>query len=42
MAEGDLHDRAAHDLADAVRAGELSARDVLEHHLARIDRINPA
>lgn len=42
MTEGDLHDRAAHDIADAVRAGDLSARDVLEHHLDRIDRINPA
>jgi aspartyl-tRNA(Asn)/glutamyl-tRNA(Gln) amidotransferase subunit A len=42
MAEGDLHERAAHDIADAVRAGDLSAREVLEHHLDRIQRINPA
>ena len=36
------HRAAAHAIADAVRAGALRARDVLEHHLERIDRLNPA
>jgi aspartyl-tRNA(Asn)/glutamyl-tRNA(Gln) amidotransferase subunit A len=31
----------AWELADAVRAGELSARDLLEDHLARIEACNP-
>ena len=34
--------RDAWELADAVRAGDLSARDLLEDHLARIEACNPA
>ncbi len=34
--------RDAWELADAVRAGELSARELLEDHLARIEACNPA
>jgi aspartyl-tRNA(Asn)/glutamyl-tRNA(Gln) amidotransferase subunit A len=37
----DLWERDAADIADAVRGGTLSARDVLEEHLARIERIDP-
>jgi aspartyl-tRNA(Asn)/glutamyl-tRNA(Gln) amidotransferase subunit A len=37
----ELHELAARTIADEVRAGKLRARDVLEHHLARIERINP-
>ncbi len=42
-----LHDRALHeysatDIADGVRRGELKATEVLDHHLERIDRLNPA
>jgi aspartyl-tRNA(Asn)/glutamyl-tRNA(Gln) amidotransferase subunit A len=33
--------RDAWELADAIRAGELSARDVLEDHVARIEACNP-
>jgi aspartyl-tRNA(Asn)/glutamyl-tRNA(Gln) amidotransferase subunit A len=33
--------RDAWELADAVRAGDLSARDLLEDHLARIEACNP-
>jgi len=33
--------RDAWELADAVRAGDLSARDVLEDHVARIEACNP-
>jgi aspartyl-tRNA(Asn)/glutamyl-tRNA(Gln) amidotransferase subunit A len=36
-----LHERDAWELADAVRAGELSARTLLEHYLERIDRLDP-
>lgn len=38
----ELHERSARDLADEVRAGRLRARDVLEHHLDRIGRLDPA
>lgn len=31
----------AHRLAEAVRRGELSSRELLEHHLARVARYNP-
>jgi aspartyl-tRNA(Asn)/glutamyl-tRNA(Gln) amidotransferase subunit A len=37
----ELHELAARTIADEVRAGKLRARDVLEHHLERIGRINP-
>lgn len=36
----DLHLQPAHEIADAVRAGKLSAADVLEHHLERIEARN--
>jgi aspartyl-tRNA(Asn)/glutamyl-tRNA(Gln) amidotransferase subunit A len=35
-----LHERDAWELADAVRAGDLRATDVLEYFLARVDRWN--
>ncbi|MFC3776012.1 amidase family protein [Mycolicibacterium holsaticum] len=31
----------AHRLAEAIRRGELSSRELLEHHLARVARYNP-
>lgn len=37
----DIHFWAAGELADALRRREVSAREVLEAHLERIDRINP-
>jgi amidase len=37
----DLCDRPATELATLVRGREISARDLLEAHLARIDRLNP-
>jgi amidase len=37
-----LHYWSARRLRDAMSAGELSAREVLEHHLARIEAVNPA
>lgn len=37
-----LHERSAGDLAAAVRARDITARDLLDHHLERIDRLNPA
>ena len=36
-----LHFASASELAGRVRRGEISARDLLEHFLARVDRINP-
>lgn len=38
----DLCRRPAYELRDLMAAGEVSAREVLEAHLARIDRLNPA
>ena len=38
----DLHYRPAHVLAAMVRGGEISAAELLEHHLERIARLNPA
>lgn len=40
--DGALHDLAAHEIADSVRAGERSSVDVLEHFLARVERFQPA
>ena len=37
----ELWERDAHDLADAIRSGELTAKAVLEGHLDRIERLNP-
>jgi len=37
----DVFERDAWELADAVRAGALSARDLLETHLDRIERLDP-
>lgn len=42
MAETDWVYRTATDLAAAVRARQITARELLELHLARIDRFNPA
>ncbi|MCP4036016.1 MAG: amidase [bacterium] len=42
MAEASLCDRTAVELARLVREGELSARELLEAHLARIEAVNPA
>jgi Asp-tRNA(Asn)/Glu-tRNA(Gln) amidotransferase A subunit family amidase len=36
----ELHERDAWDLADAVRAGDLRASEVLEHYLARVERFD--
>ncbi len=38
----ELWERDAHVLADAVRRGELSARALLDAHLGRIERLDPA
>jgi aspartyl-tRNA(Asn)/glutamyl-tRNA(Gln) amidotransferase subunit A len=38
----ELHEMDATAIATAVREGELRAIEVLEHHLERIDRFNPA
>ena len=37
-----LHYQSAHALARQIARGELGARELLEHFLARIDRLNPA
>ena len=37
-AHRELSELNANDIADAVRAGRLSAIEVLDHHLARIDK----
>ena len=42
MSEAPLHYRSARWLRDRVAAGELSAVEVLEAHLARIEAVNPA
>ena len=42
MTSAGLIDLSARDLAAAVRAREVSAREVLEAHFARIDAVNPA
>ncbi len=38
----ELFERDAWELADAVRAGDSTAKELLETHLERIERINPA
>ena len=38
----DLHFRSAISLVRGLRQGEFSARELLEHFLARIDRLNPS
>lgn len=38
----DLHFRSATSLVRGLRQGEFSARELLEHFLARIDRLNPS
>jgi Asp-tRNA(Asn)/Glu-tRNA(Gln) amidotransferase A subunit family amidase len=37
----ELWERDAHELADSVRAGDLTAKEVLDTHLERIERLNP-
>lgn len=37
-----LHDLTALEQAAAIRAGETSTRELVEHYLARIDRLNPS
>lgn len=37
-----LHYRSATQLLAELRAGRVGARELLEHHLARVDRLNPA
>ncbi len=34
--------RPAHQLAEAIRRREISSRELLEHYLARVERLNPA
>lgn len=41
MTEAALHYRSARELRDLVAAGELSAVEVVEAHLARIEAVNP-
>ncbi|MFT3864390.1 MAG: amidase [Solirubrobacterales bacterium] len=41
MSEAPLHYRSARELRDLIAARELSAVEVLEAHLARIDAVNP-
>ncbi len=38
----DLHFQSATDLAQRIRHRETTSRDLLEHFLARVDRLNPA
>jgi amidase len=38
----ELHFKSATELASLVRRGDIGARDLLEHFLARVDRCNPA
>ena len=42
MPGDDICSLSATEMARLIRAGELSAREVMEAHLARIDQINPA
>jgi aspartyl-tRNA(Asn)/glutamyl-tRNA(Gln) amidotransferase subunit A len=37
-----MHQRTISDIAAALRAGELSARELTQHYLARIERLDPA
>src|SRR6478735_818281 len=37
----DIALRPAHVLADAVRRGEVSSRELLDHYLARVAELNP-
>lgn len=37
----ELHYQSATELAASLRAGRLGARELLEHYLARVDRLNP-
>jgi aspartyl-tRNA(Asn)/glutamyl-tRNA(Gln) amidotransferase subunit A len=41
MSEREVWERDAHEIADAVRVGNLSAREVVEAHLARIEKLDP-
>ncbi len=41
MAQSDVCFMAATELAGRIRAKELSAREVMEAHLAQIERVNP-
>jgi aspartyl-tRNA(Asn)/glutamyl-tRNA(Gln) amidotransferase subunit A len=41
VSEGAFHEWSARDVADRVRAGQVKAREVLDHALERIERINP-
>ena len=41
MSVTELHYRSATELTQQVRSGELSARDVVKAHLARIEAVNP-
>ena len=41
MADGDLCGRTAVELAELVRSGNLSARELLAAHLERIEAVNP-
>ena len=38
----DIALRPAHELADAIRRRELSSRELLDHYLSRVERLNPA
>ena len=41
MSDPTLHYETASHLADLIRKGELSARELMEAQLARIDQVNP-
>ena len=38
----DIALRPAHELADAIRRRELPSRELLDHYLSRVERLNPA